>query len=88
MTEEFVAIQVEREPLEESSEVEEPVAAPPEHLHAVVEALYKPAGLPPPVVIRDLIQPPLERPSAFRGCQWQVTGWTLALVELSHARSR
>src|SRR4051812_48652790 len=61
MTEELVAMQVQRESLEESADVEEPVAAPHEHLPAVVEAFDKAAGLPIPEVIRDLIQPPLDR---------------------------
>jgi hypothetical protein len=42
MTEELVAMQVEREPLEEPVDVEEPVAASLEHFHAVVETLHKP----------------------------------------------
>jgi len=46
MTEELVAMQVEREPLEEPADVEDPVAPPLEHLHAVVETLNKPARLP------------------------------------------
>ena len=62
MTEALVAMQVEREPLEEPSDVEDPIAAPLEHLHAVVEALHKPAGLPTLEVVRDLIHPPLNRP--------------------------
>src|SRR5919106_1305279 len=62
MTEELVAMQVEREPLEKPANIEDPVAAPREHLHAVVEALDKPAGLPTPEVVRDLIQPPIDRP--------------------------
>src|SRR5918992_1359384 len=62
MTEELVAMQVEREPLEEPSDVEDPVAAPHEHLHAVVESFHKPAGLPTLKVIRDLIHPSLDRP--------------------------
>src|SRR5215217_7105380 len=61
MTEELVAMQVEREPLEEPSHIKDPVAAPCEHLHAVVEALDKPTGLPPPEVVRDFIQPPIDR---------------------------
>ena len=61
-TEELVAMQVEREPLEEPADVEDPVASPLEHLHAVVEPLNKPARLPTQEVIRDLIHPPLDRP--------------------------
>src|SRR5499426_1901870 len=61
MTEELGALQVECEPLEESADVEEPVAAPCKHLYAVVEALDNAAGLPTPEVIRDRIQPPLDR---------------------------
>ncbi len=62
MTEALVAMQVEREPLEEPSHVKDPVTSPFEHLHAVVEALHKPAGLPTLEIVRDLIDPPLERP--------------------------
>src|SRR5215831_567943 len=62
MTEELVAMQVEREPLEEPSNVKDPVTPPFEHLHAVVEAFHKPARLPPLEVVGDLIYPPLERP--------------------------
>jgi hypothetical protein len=40
MTEELVAMQVEREPLEEPSDVEDPVTSPFEHLHAVVDLLH------------------------------------------------
>jgi hypothetical protein len=46
VTEELVPMQVEREPLKEPSNVEKPIAAPGQHLHAIVEALHKPAGLP------------------------------------------
>src|SRR5215510_2409634 len=53
---------VEREPLEEPADVEDPIAAPREHLHAVVETLHKPARLPTLEVVRDLIHPPLDRP--------------------------
>jgi hypothetical protein len=56
MPEELVAMQVECKPLEESSDIEEPVAAPGKHLYTVVEALDKAAGLPTLEVIRDLIQ--------------------------------
>ena len=62
MTEEVVAMPVECEPLEETPDVEDPIAAPLEYLHAVVEALNKPAGLPTHEVVRDLIHPPLDRP--------------------------
>ena len=62
MTEALVSMQVECEPLEETSDVEDPVAPPLEHLHAVVEALHKPAGLPTLEVVRDLLHPPIERP--------------------------
>ena len=62
MTEELVSRQVECAPLEETPHVEDPVAAPREHLHAGVEALHEPAGLPTQEVVRDLIQPPLDRP--------------------------
>jgi hypothetical protein len=41
VTEELVAMQVEREPLEEPSDVEDPVAPPLEHLHAVVKCPTK-----------------------------------------------
>src|SRR6266516_134638 len=43
VTEELVAMQGEREPLKEPADVEDPVAAPLEHLHAVGESLNKPA---------------------------------------------
>ena len=46
MTEELVAMQVEREPLEEPADVEDPIAPPLEHFHAVVETLNKPIRLP------------------------------------------
>src|SRR5215472_19224012 len=52
MTEELVSMQVECEPLEETPDVEDPIAAPLEHLHAVVETLHKPAGLPTHEVVR------------------------------------
>src|SRR5918996_2620260 len=61
MTEELVAMQVEREPLEEPSNVKDPVTSPFEHLHAVVESLHEPARLPTPEIVRDLIYPPLDR---------------------------
>jgi hypothetical protein len=57
MTEELVAMQVEREPLEEPPDVEEAVAALREHLHVVVEALHKPADRPTMEVGRNLIPP-------------------------------
>jgi hypothetical protein len=62
MTEELVAMQVKREPLEEPANVKDPVTPPFEHLHAVVEALDKPARLPPWEVVGDFIDPPLDRP--------------------------
>src|SRR5919204_4662553 len=62
MTEELVAMQVKREPLEEPAAVENPITPPLEHLHAVVEPLNKPARLPTLAVVRDLIQPPIDRP--------------------------
>src|SRR5918999_3871984 len=62
MTEELVAMEVEHEPLEELSHVKDPVASPFEHLHAVIEALDKPARLPPLEVVGDFIDPPLDRP--------------------------
>jgi hypothetical protein len=53
VTEELVPMPVEREPLKEPSDVEEPIAAAPrEYLHAVVEALHTPAGLPTLEVVR------------------------------------
>ena len=55
-------MQVEREPLEKPVNIENPIAAPGEHLHPVVEALDKPAGLPPLEVIGDLLHPPIDRP--------------------------
>src|SRR2546430_11695188 len=62
MTKDLEPMPVECEPLEETSDVEDPVATPLEHLHAVVEALHKPAGLPTLEVVRDLLHPPIERP--------------------------
>ena len=59
MTEELIAMQVEREPLEELSHVKDPETSPFEHLHAIVEALHKPARLPTLEIGRDLIQPPI-----------------------------
>jgi hypothetical protein len=58
----LVAMQVEREPLEKPANIENPVAAPREHLHTVVEALHKPTGLPTQEVVGDLIHPPIKRP--------------------------
>jgi hypothetical protein len=55
-------MQVECEPLEEPAHVKHPVTAPREHLHAVVEALDKAAGLPTLEVVRDLLQPPVDCP--------------------------
>ena len=46
MTEELIAMQVEREPLEEPSNVQDPVTSPFEYLHAVVQSPHKPARLP------------------------------------------
>ena len=46
MSEELIAVQVEREPLEEPSHVKDPVTSPFEHLYAVIEPLNKPARLP------------------------------------------
>src|SRR5262245_43991940 len=62
MSEELVAMQVECEALEKPANIEDPVAAPGEHLHAVVEAIDKPAGLPTLEVVRDLIHPPIDCP--------------------------
>jgi hypothetical protein len=62
VTEEVISIQVEREPLQEASNIEELVATPREHFHAVVEPLDKAACLPLVEVIRDLVHPLLERP--------------------------
>ncbi len=62
MTEELVGMQVEREPLEEPADVEDPVAPPLEHVHAVVEPLHKPTRLPTLEVVRDLIHPPIDCP--------------------------
>jgi transposase-like protein len=42
MIEELVAMQIQREPLEEPANIEDPVASPREHFHTVVEALDKP----------------------------------------------
>jgi hypothetical protein len=55
-------MQIDGEPLEETPDVEDPVAAPLEHLHAVAEALNKPADLPAHEVVRDLLHPPIDRP--------------------------
>jgi hypothetical protein len=60
MTEEVVAMPGECEPLEETSDVEHPVAAPLEPLHTVVEALHTPTGLSTHEVMRDLFSPPLD----------------------------
>jgi hypothetical protein len=46
MTEELVAMEVKREPLEQLVDVKNPIAPPLEHLHAVVESLNKSARLP------------------------------------------
>src|SRR5919204_613145 len=62
MTEEVVALQVEREPLAEPSHVKDPVTPPFEPLHAVVDAVHKPARLPPLEVVGALIYPPLAPP--------------------------
>ncbi len=62
MTEEWVAMQVEREPLKEPSDVEDAVAPPLEDLHAVVEPLDKSACLPVLDIVRDLFHPPIARP--------------------------
>src|SRR5919197_5389813 len=62
MADALVARPVEREPLEEPADVEEPVASPLEHFHAVVETLHKPTRLPTLEVVRDLIHPPIDRP--------------------------
>src|SRR6266404_1854831 len=62
MTEELVVMQVEREPLEEPADVEDPVAPPLEHFHAVVETLNKPTRLPTLEVVCDLIHPAIDRP--------------------------
>src|SRR4030095_13791317 len=62
MTEEWVAMEVEHEPLEEPADVEEPIAPPLQHFHAVVKPLHKPTGLPTLEVAGDLLQPPIDRP--------------------------
>src|SRR6266511_789548 len=62
MTEELVAMQVEREPWEEPADVEDPVAPPLERVHAGVEPLHKPTRLPTLKVVRDLLHPPIDRP--------------------------
>src|SRR4029450_1846793 len=62
VTEELVAMQVEREPLKEPSDVEDAVAPSLEDLHAVVEPLDKSARLAILEVVRDLGHPPVERP--------------------------
>jgi hypothetical protein len=64
MAEEVVAMPVEREPLEAPAHVEASIAAPREHLHAVVKARDNAAGLPAPEGVRDLLQPPIERPQS------------------------
>src|SRR5262245_50311203 len=46
MTEKLVPMQVERQPLEEPADVNDPVAAPLEHLHTVIASLTNPTGLP------------------------------------------
>jgi hypothetical protein len=65
-TEALVAMHVACEPLDETPDGADPVAASLEHLHAGVEALHKPAGLPPQAVGRDLPPPPLARPQQAR----------------------
>src|SRR4029453_5947988 len=62
MTEELGAMQVEREPLEEPADGEDPGAPPLEHFHAVVEPLHKPTRLPTLKVVRNLIHPQSDRP--------------------------
>src|SRR5215475_12451779 len=71
MTEELVSMQVQREPLEEPSNVEDPVAAPCKHFHPVVEALYNAAGLPTLEVIRDLIYPPIDSCQRMTSSAWK-----------------
>jgi hypothetical protein len=62
VTEELIPMQVEREPLEELADVEDPIAAPFKHFHAVVEPIHKAARLPTQEVVCDLIHPPIDRP--------------------------
>ena len=68
MTEELVPMPVEREPLEEPADVEDSVAPPLEHFHAVVETPNKPTRLPTLEVIRDLGRLSIDHPKkAFNG---------------------
>ncbi len=62
MTEELVAMPVEREPLEEPADVEDSVAPPLEHFHAVVETPNQPTRLPTLEVIRDLGRLSIDHP--------------------------
>src|SRR5262245_30600816 len=62
VTEELVSMQIQRESLEKPADVEDAIAPSLEHLHAVVESLHKPTGLPTLEVVRDLIHPPIDRP--------------------------
>ena len=66
MTEELVAMQVAREPLEERADVEASVAPPLEHFHAVVESLNQPTCLPTLEVVSEPIHPPVDHPKKAR----------------------
>jgi len=62
VTEALISMQVEHQPWEEASDIEDPVAPPLEHVHAVVDPLDNAACLPIVEVMRDHVHPPLERP--------------------------
>src|ERR1700752_4033619 len=78
MTEELVAMQVEVDPLENPADIEEPVAPPLQHFHAVVEPLHKPTGLPTLEVIGDLLQPSIDRPQ--KACELSQAACTHSLA--------
>jgi hypothetical protein len=66
MPEALVAMPVARAPLEERADVEDAVAPPREHGHAVVAPLHTPTGLPTLAVVGAPIHPPIAHPQQAR----------------------
>jgi hypothetical protein len=66
MPEALVAMPVARAPLEERADVEDAVAPPREHGHAVVAPLHIPTGLPTLAVVGAPIHPPIAHPQQAR----------------------
>src|SRR5262245_22828277 len=59
-TEEAIAIQVEREPLEQAHDIAQPITAPFEHFELVVQPFDKAAALTVDEVVGNQVQPAVE----------------------------